>query len=120
MRVYIGPYGTFPNDNDRVVQVEIHDYDNWDMFSTLALVILPALKSFRQSVNSYPYDLTHEQWLSILDNMIWAFEQIQPGYDWQQLYYKTGGFDEVGCNEHANKIDEGLALFGQYYRDLWD
>lgn len=91
----------------------------------------------------------HTRWSWVLDEMIWAFEQLQPDYDWEDQY-TTGEIDfmsvpyefdengkpkmfslEHGPNhtsktdwdavaKHQARIDKGLILFGKYYRGLWD
>jgi hypothetical protein len=77
----------------------------------------------------------HDRWEWVLDEMIWTFEQIQPDNDWEQLYFKKkpsnndSGFvkflnsfevDREGLKKHNERIDNGLRLFGKYYRGLWD
>lgn len=47
MKVEIGPYTD--NDENRVVNIEIHDYDLWNVDSTLTLIIHPLLVKFRDS-----------------------------------------------------------------------
>lgn len=89
----------------------------------------------------------HKQWTEIMDKMIWSFEQlldenwdeqfwiVKPELDLDDLA-NTEGLDENGCKElkwkvegecdwkareeYANRIKEGLELFGKYYQDLWD
>ena len=79
----------------------------------------------------------------IMDEMIWAHTQLHPDSDWETQYH-TGVHDiqfkkmESGCSEmvlgpkdthvfdakgykaHSARIDNGLRLFGKYYRSLWD
>lgn len=110
MKVNIGP---FPDDGSpRVAEVTIDDYDTWNIDSTLALVIYPLLKQFKNNVRHGAYftddaDVPHElrstnakpkaheheldefyfkRWEWILDEMTWAFEQLQPDCDWEKLY----------------------------------
>ena len=78
-----------------------------------------------------------------MQEMIWAFEQLQPDYDWDQQYI-TGELthtwgpkdefdcremildrsnyhvDELGIQQHQARINNGLRLFGKYYQSLWD
>lgn len=84
-----------------------------------------------------------------LDEMIWAFEQMQPDCDWEDQY-STGEIDfysEVckidaegkpllyemkhgpdhthktdweGRQKHQDRISNGLRLFGKYFQTLWD
>ena len=70
----------------------------------------------------------------ILDEMIWTFEQLcmddheAPFYDHTQSR-KEPNFnksvrlikvDKVGLKKHHERIDNGLRLFGKYFRALWD
>jgi hypothetical protein len=155
----------------RKIKVQIDKYDTWSMDSTLAIIILPMLKQLKETKHGSPgsmpafqqtsndaqfcldfyeegdelaWDTGRQQWEAILDEMIWTFEQLQPGYDWEDQYWIThpemdldeypedegktsvpvrwkveGDCDWDGMKAHAARIDAGLVLFGQYYRNLW-
>lgn len=77
----------------------------------------------------------HDRWAWVLDEMIWTFEQLQPDNNWEQIYFKKkpsnndSGFvksvnsfevDREGLKKHNERINNGLRLFGKYYRGLWD
>jgi hypothetical protein len=93
------------------------------------------------------WGITHRRWDWVMDEMIWAFEQLQPGNDWEAQYWivkpemdwddlmkpfadgeKTremkwkvkGELDSEGMKKHNARIENGLKLFGKYYRGLWD
>jgi len=114
MKVNIGKYPD--NDSPRDIQIHIDDYDVWNMFDTLGLIILPMLKKLRkdkmgapggmegfkyESNNTWPQssfdfypeddklasDAGFKEWDEILDKMIWSFEQIQT--DWEDQYWIT-------------------------------
>lgn len=83
----------------------------------LAKKILKPLQQFRKSLSEngggYPCELkSMEEWLGILDKMIWAFEWIEKDEyieDWT-----------VEKNiEYSKKAQEGYELFGKYFRNLW-
>jgi hypothetical protein len=163
MKVNIGPYTDF--DIDREIDIHIDKYDTWSMDHTLALIILPMLKQLKEtkhgsssvsdedvpehlrSTNASPKenewdtdDLWHERWDWVLDEMIWAFEQIinynndsqfftDNGKGWQTEKLETGDyrivetgkdFDKEGWTTHNERINRGTTLFGKYYRGLWD
>ena len=86
-----------------------------------------------------------KRWDYVMDQMIWSFEQMNPDYDWEAQYHSgvsdfrfvktepdsmtrrmvegpnhTAVFDAEGHKKHSDKIDNGLRLFGKYYRGLWD
>ena len=79
----------------------------------------------------------------IMDEMIWAHTQLHPDTDWEAQYHTgvhdfqfkqmengfsemitgpndTHVFDRDGYTAHSKRIDNGLRLFGKYYRGLWD
>ncbi len=98
-----------------------------------------------EKYKSESWDLMHQRWDWVLNEMIWAFEQLQPDNDWEQQYHSgisdikfepctdnpnlskmvrgpndTHVFDAVGYANHTNRIDRGMKFFGKYYRGLWD
>lgn len=123
MRVHIGPY---PRDADipRQVSVELDPHDTWNLDHTLALIIAPALRRFRDMTHSFPGDFHRDDdlegeagmaaWQAALDKMIAAFESVAIGYDVT---------DPANADSHTAReaaLQEGLALFARYYSDLWD
>jgi len=157
--------GNYPEDCslNRVEDVHIDEWDTWNMAETLALIITPMLKQLKETKHGSPYvnpddvpaelrpieideygtdDTHHERWDWVMDEMIWAMEQLNT--DWESQYW-TGEFDmqwkepdENGMSEmyegpnhtaecdwegrskHDERIDNGLRLFGTYFRGLWD
>ena len=105
MKVYIGAHK-----ENRVMNVRIDKYDTWNLDHTLALIILPALKQFLKKLHGYPGDLSEKQWDDVLNKMIWSFEAILMENEKDDIYTIEGN----------NRIQEGLELFGKYYRSLWD
>ena len=132
------------------VSVKIDPWDTWSMDHTLACIVLPMLKQFKeikqsshqvdlkdvpeslhQSDNELEDDGVHEQWDYIIDEMIWAFEQ-KCRDDWESDYYKyeddtSKPFvyklvwkDEKGKKAHQDRMTNGFRLFGKYYEGLWD
>lgn len=168
MKVTIGPYKD--DDNPRKEEIVIHDYDTWNMDHTLALIILPMLKQLKETKHGAPnvdsedvplelamphgwyeekYNVDGEtdlnffkRWDYVMDEMIWAFEQILDDDSEQQFYsgesdiyweklengfsemkrgpYDTFQVDREGLEKHNRRIEKGLTLFGKYYRSLWD
>jgi len=119
MKVYLGPYR-----KNRAINVRIDKYDTWGLDHTLALIILPALKQFREHHHGSPmidecYDVEtgtindeklHEAWDNIIDKMISSFEYI----------LMEENSDGIYTREVNELIQEGLDLFGKHYRNLWD
>ncbi len=119
--------------------VKIHREDTFSLDYTLSFVILPALKKYKEiafekiiwtspefwpdgwfdrefafdpkdrpnkkeknAANKYAKKKMEE----VLDKMIFAFDHINNGEGWLS-------------SEHDGKVQEGLELFGKYYRGLW-
>ncbi len=157
--------------------VKIDHYDTWSMDSTLTPIILPMLKQLKETKHGAPFtededvperlrgttsaalkakkeswdtDGNHfKRWDWILDEMIWAFEQLADD-DWEAPYFTgksdvvwvpskeldakgrprtyemkkspkdTRKWDKKGYNKHSARIDNGTRLFGKYFRALWD
>lgn len=157
----------------RNIYIKIDKYDTWSMDGTLSMIILPMLKQLKEtkhgsqmvddedvpdeikSTSAPPRenewdtdDNLHKRWDYVLDEMIWAFEQLNDDswedqyrtgeYDLQsevcewdengkpKLYQMVEGpnhtskFDYEGHKKHNDRINRGLVLFGKYYRGLWD
>lgn len=156
---------------NRTIKIKIDEYDAWNAYETLSLIILPLLKEVKKDKHGSPMiddedvpegmnlrsteappkkdewdtdDNLFARWDWVLDEMIWTFEQLQPGYDWEDQY-ESGvvdisfvqmddhpGFSEMvrGPNDtfkadyvaiglHRKRIDNGLRLFGKYFQTLW-
>ena len=157
--------------------VKIDNYDTWNMDSTLSPIILPMLKQLRKDKHGAPYvddadvpanlrsttpaakkakkevddtDGNHfHRWDWILDEMIWAFQELVDD-TWEEQYFSgksdifwvpskeldakgrprtyemkkgpgdTRKWDKKGYAKHSARIDNGVRLFGKYYRALWD
>lgn len=154
--------------NRRINYVKIDYWDTWSMDATLAPIILPMLKQLRASKSGAPWvddedvpeelkstsappkenswdtdDNFFKRWEWILDEEIWAFEQLQPGCDWEAQYFTgnsdtqwekqengcskmvkgprdTSKWDKEGYTAHQARISRGTALFGKYYSAHWD
>jgi len=89
------------------------------------------------------FELGVQRWNEVLDKMIWSFQQIALD-DYDDKYHhgemKIGWseedplgmstmidenpdehwYDHVGHQLHNDRIQEGLELFGRFYRSLWD
>lgn len=144
--------------------IKIHPYDTWSVDDTLAPIILPLLKQLKATQHGYPFtededvpeelrssaapalteeekncgvpDQLHEKrWEWIMNEMIWAFEQLNdpdhadkfwegredlPDIDkWPEGFRKLK-CDYDGLKAHEERIRRGTTLFGKYYQALWD
>jgi hypothetical protein len=130
MKVNIGKY--HKNDSPRTIKVQIDPWDTVSADYTLALVILPVLKQLNENPHGSGWvdnedvpehmhipkgqefqmsDAWAPRWKYVMDEMIFAFERIVDDCgvdlsinDWEQ---------------EEKRIDNGLRLFGKYFRGLW-
>ena len=139
---------------NRKIKVRIDAHDTYNLDHTLALIIIPALKQLKGTKHGTPCindedmpenlkSLSEEhRWDYVLDEMIWAFEQIADensddqfhtgivDYNFEEL--PDGNSKMIEGPEHTHKFDReafalwndrinnGTTLFGKYYRSLWD
>jgi len=80
------------------------------------------------------FKIAQDEWYDRLDKMIYAFEAKEPELpdgvfspvkDWFEKGSARVVDQEAYANhrkeeeEHYRRVDEGLALFGKHFRDLW-
>ena len=112
MKVNITEYG-----ENRKIEVEIHDFDTWNADATLAHIIHPLLLKFAEPLQSYPNDFDNvNEWGEVVQKMIWSFGQIVNDEADEPDITK----DKAAYMAYHDRIQEGLNLFGQYYRNLWN
>jgi hypothetical protein len=127
----------------KIDYVKIDRWDTWSMDSTLTKIILPMLKQLKDDKCGSPNvededvpeylrshmaqpkeyewdadDLWHMRWQWVIDEMIFAFEKLNED-DWEQEFYKNKEWDKEGWIKTNNRIQNGLTLFGKYFRALW-
>lgn len=88
-------------------------FDNselWNLDSTIANFVYPRLKAFYNDgdTGGHPGRVTFEEWKTILQKMIVAFEII--------IEKNVINFTE----DDENDVDKGLKLFTAYFLDLWN
>jgi len=102
------------------------DSDTWSLDNTLAKMIHPRLKRFRELTVTFPCCLAndfefdgpddgYDKWLEILDEMIYAFNLI--ANRWHNSEY-----DEIlfkGDSLEYDRVIQGLEYFKKYYLALW-
>lgn len=156
----------------RKIKIKIHPYDVWNADKTLGMIILPVMKEYKIQKENHgvfmvsdedvpenlrsngatdeygyePYDSLKKKNDYVIDEIIWAFEEIldeestfqffhypeegekydfvETGeeYDGEKLYeFKSNlsHFDRDGFKSHEERISNGLMLFGKYYRGFW-
>lgn len=90
---------------------KIQDKELWGLDVTIAKFVLPRLIKFKQKLGSYPSNLKDSQeWEGIIDKMIWSFEYV----------IKDDSYCLKYSEEDWKRYKEGMDLFAEYFRDLWD
>jgi len=157
MKAIIGPY--VEDNTPRQVDITIDEYDTWSMDHTLALIIVPMLKQLKATKhgaplvedeyvpehlrstaapakeNEWDIDDNHfKRWDYVLDEMIWAMEQIV-AHDNENQFYDMSNVNEeaeimeqidailcdrAGLQKHHERIANGTKLFGIFFSSLWD
>lgn len=117
---------TINHDENKPDEIIIEPRDLWGLDGTLAQIIAPALKAYKKNAHGCfcvdiedaphladtftkgefaPHPYSVEAFDYVMDEMIWAFEQIAG--------------DDTPIRDHYDRIDNGTRLFGKYYRALW-
>jgi hypothetical protein len=104
----------------RVEYIKIDKHDTWGMDTTLATIILPMLKQLKATKHGYPSNLTEKKWNYIMDEMIWAFNEIANKNDDGDEQFFMKNIDWDGLKAYHDRLNKGTTLFGKYYRSLWD
>jgi len=119
------------NYNPSAIAKSIKIEDLYDLDVTIARFILPRLMVFKEHCECSPnLNMTHEEWMEVLDKMIYAFERIALQTEEDTPEYKAyikaiwnNEMDLVDLKRAAKSslkpITEGLSLFHKYYRNLW-
>lgn len=92
----------------------VHDFDDsetWSLDVSLAKLILPRLKRFKEITIGIPADKNEGEWNNDLDKMIAAFEWYasEKCFDW----------GDPQLNKNREMADEGIKLFAENYNKLW-
>lgn len=151
----------------RTIKVKVHDYDVWNADSTLAYIIHPVLVKLKESKHGSPFvddedvpehlrstavapandgetdDNFHQRWDYVLDEMIFAFENVNA--NWEDQFWKRnpkidfkqysedeeqssasvrfldhGELDREGLKRFEDRMQNGFRLFSKYYQGLWN
>lgn len=135
MKVVIGPYTEYDWKTglqpDRKIKVTIHKYDTFSAYSTIAQIVHPLLVKFKKRTKSFaetdnedaPEHLhtndmfSQERWNHVLDEMIWAMNEIKNEYPNEPEVDALGSFDKY--NAYDVRVANGCRLFGKYFQSLW-
>lgn len=156
MKVNIGRYPK--GDKERKISVKIDPWDTWSADHTLALIIAPLLQKMKEDKQGAPNvddadvpehlrstaaaptengwdtdDNWHLRWDYVLDEMLWAMQQLSSDnsedqfYDHSEVDETKGIMEQVnamkvdmqGLQAHHERIQKGCELFGKYFQSLW-
>lgn len=82
------------------------DTELWNLDKTIAKYILPRLVEFRKVVNGYPPEFDKfEDWLDIIDQMIYAFDYIVNYDKYDDELDESLGIDWVGYYKERKRPD---------------
>lgn len=98
------------------------EFDAWDLHCYLLKIMKEGTEYLRKYQHGYPASLTEEKWQKKLDEMIWSFQYLLDKEDiWGQDYYRVGE-EQANKNKEINekRAKEGLKVFIEHFRDLWD
>ena len=109
--------------------IDVEELNDLDI--TIARFILPRLMVFKEHCERTPnLTMTREEWVQILDKMIYAFDRIACQTEEDTPEYKAY-IKAIWNNEQdladlkrdakasLKPISEGLSLYHKYYRSLW-
>lgn len=157
MKVNIGRYPK--GDKERKISVQIDKWDTWSADHTLALIIAPLLQKMKEDKQGAPHvddvdvplhlrstaapskenewdtdENWHLRWDYVLDEMLWAMQQIASDKNAEDQFYDSSEVDESenvmqqinkmkvdweGLNAYNERMQKGCELFGKYFQCLW-
>lgn len=92
------------------------DSEIWNLDMSLSLFLLPRLKRLREVIQGYPpICKSFEEWISILDEIIWMFETYSSD-EYQNYEPKNKQYFE----EVNQRIEKASELLGKYWTYFWD
>ena len=120
------------------------DSDVWGFCDHLSDIIIGGVKQLHKNHQSYPSDLTTQQWNKVLKEVIWTFETAKHicNHDW--LYQNSESWNKKDYNKwvklsnevnlkyptlekckamtkyECEKFEMGWELFQKHYFSLWD
>ena len=157
MKVSIGRYPK--GKTKRKISVQIDKWDTWNSDHTLALIIASLLQKMKEDKQGAPNiddtdvpehlrstaatptenawdtdDNWHLRWDYVLDEMLWAMQQIASDENGESQFYDHSEVDETkglmhrvnsikidheGLAAYQARVQKGCELFGKYFQSLW-
>ena len=127
----------------QVLRYGVSDRECWQLSQTFTSFILPRLKHYKKMKRlGFPSELTEQQWETILDEIIFAFEYMHEpeihnpipkhwSYETETLANylarektpeeKQANKDYIAkANELDERMKKGLDLFAKHFNEFWD
>lgn len=95
------------------------DTELWSLDRTIAKYVLPRLIEFKKVTNGYPPDFENfEEWIDIIDKMIYSFDHIVNREKYDEELEKELGIDWVGYFDEKKLPDGNYELVhGENYNE---
>ncbi|MNK14231.1 hypothetical protein D3C87_323300 [compost metagenome] len=125
------------NNDTNHCEVVIDSSDCWDLDFTLSSIIHPALVKFKEeetgccsidkedvpeylhstygTAEEYAEKYSHDAWIWVIDEMIWAFGETASGNLNEPIWTSSDEF-----KKYKNRKSNGHRLFGKYLSGLWN
>ena len=76
-----------------------------------------------KKIKKKEWDIVHKRWNWVMDEMIYAFTEYNNDFKGENKFFSKKPIkivDKDAYEAYHNRINNGLRLFGKYYRGLWD
>lgn len=93
--------------------------ETWSLNWTIAKFVYPRLKKFKKENIGFPHEFkTIDEWNEILDKMLFSFKVLKEDCVGLEIDFNDPNWKNE-IDKTNERIQEGLELFGKYFRDLW-
>ena len=125
------------SERDPIIKISVSEDDTYSLDDVLSPIIAASLKKFKETVESsdvksHPMDIEFDEWMKMLDDMIYAFDSdldYDEG-DISPFHRFKPDMDALEASEiedkktkrvktHWERVKKGRLLFAERYRDLW-
>lgn len=125
---WTGPVNWLEQGDERIEQFQQfkkqHGFtpdETWSLYYNICQFVLPRLQYFRKHTCGTPGCVgSYEEWLQILDKMIFSFQQVlRESQVCPQIYLKSHKDQHEAYLAYEKDIYTGFELFGKYFQCLW-
>ena len=99
---------------------KINSKELWNLDHTIIEFLVPRLKAFRERTDSYPGDITEEEWDNILDKIITGLEAYKAEHDWDDNISKKENMEcaKIFYADKNAKFQEAMRLLAKHFKSL--